>query len=321
MLRGGLKISFDFSTFVDNLAKDEVEDLKSRLNYVGYSTNDDINELKAVVGVFIEDNSFGDINNKEDFWSELINFGYKLGDRILSFNNKTLYGSDVEELQELLSRMGFYSEPINGKYSRSVVEGVTKFQENRGITIDGVVGHNTVYEIKKLIRPGRDISLNEAIKSISPGLDTGIIGFNICFDIPNIGSYKQQIKFYDEVKKTSLEKGVISVFASEVNEELDINNKIEYINNLQPTLFISFNPEVNDSINYFKGTFSESLLGRKLAENLASSLQIKSIGKSSNILKQTKSVGIIINGKIYQKINIELIIESVVDTLNKQFEN
>tara|TARA_X000001036_G_scaffold133242_1_gene126086 strand:- start:3830 stop:4780 length:951 start_codon:yes stop_codon:yes gene_type:complete len=316
-----LKISFDFSTFVDNLAKDEVEDLKSRLNYVGYSTNDDINELKAVVGVFIEDNSFGDINNKEDFWSELINFGYKLGDRILSFNNKTLYGSDVEELQELLSRMGFYSEPINGKYSRSVVEGVTKFQENRGITIDGVVGHNTVYEIKKLIRPGRDISLNEAIKSISPGLDTGIIGFNICFDIPNIGSYKQQIKFYDEVKKTSLEKGVISVFASEVNEELDINNKIEYINNLQPTLFISFNPEVNDSINYFKGTFSESLLGRKLAENLASSLQVKSIGKSSNILKQTKSVGIIINGKIYQKINIELIIESVVDTLNKQFEN
>jgi hypothetical protein len=321
MLRGGLKISFDFSTFVDNLAKDEVEDLKSRLNYVGYSTNDDINELKAVVGVFIEDNSFGDINNKEDFWSELINFGYKLGDRILSFNNKTLYGSDVEELQELLSRMGFYSEPINGKYSKSVVEGVTKFQENRGITIDGVVGHNTVYEIKKLIRPGRDISLNEAIKSISPGLDTGIIGFNICFDIPNIGSYKQQIKFYDKVKKTSLEKGVISVFASEVNEELDINNKIEYINNLQPTLFISFNPEVNDSINYFKGTFSESLLGRKLAENLASSLQIKSIGKSSNILKQTKSVGIIINGKIYQKINIELIIESVVDTLNKQFEN
>ena len=321
MLRGGLKISFDFSTFVDNLAKDEVEDLKSRLNYVGYSTNDDINELKAIVGVFIEDNSFGDINNKEDFWSELINFGYKLGDRILSFNNKILYGSDVEELQELLSRMGFYSEPINGKYSRSVVEGVTKFQENRGITIDGVVGHNTVYEIKKLIRPGRDISLNEAIKSISPGLDTGIIGFNICFDIPNIGSYKQQIKFYDKVKKTSLEKGVISVFASEVNEELDINNKIEYINNLQPTLFISFNPEVNDSINYFKGTFSESLLGRKLAENLASSLQVKSIGKSSNILKQTKSVGIIINGKFYQKTNIKLIIESVVDTLNRQFEN
>ncbi len=321
MLRDGLKINFDFSTFVDNLSTDEVEDLKTKLNYVGYSTNENINELKAVVGVFIEDNGLENIHSKEDFWAELINFGYKLGDRILSFNNKILYGSDVEELQELLSRMGFYSEPINGKYSKSVVEGVTRFQENRGITIDGVVGLNTVYEIKKLIRPGRDISLNEAIKSISPGLDTGIIGFNICFDIPNSGSYKEQIKFYDQVKKNSIEKGVVAVFASEINEELDLNNKIEYINNLQPTLFISFNPEVDDSINYFQGTFSESLLGKKLAENLASTLKVKSIGKSSIILRQTKSVGIIINGKFCQKNYIELILESVVNTLNKQFEN
>ncbi len=321
MLRDGLKINFDFSTFVDNLSTDEVEDLKTKLNYVGYSTDENINELKAVVGVFIEDNGLGNINSKEDFWAELINFGYKLGDRILSFNNKILYGSDVEELQELLSRMGFYSEPINGKYSKSVVDSVTRFQENRGITIDGVVGLNTVYEIKKLIRPGRDISLNEAIKSISPGLDTGIIGFNICFDIPNFGSYKEQIIFYDQVKKYSIEKGVVAVFASEVNEELDLNNKIEYINKLQPTLFISFNPEVNDSINYFQGTFSESLLGKKLAENLASTLKVKSIGKSSIILKQTKSVGIIITGKFYQKNYIELILESVVNTLNKQFEN
>jgi hypothetical protein len=38
-------------------------------------------------------------------------------------------------------------------------------------------------------------------------------------------------------------------------------------------------------------------------------------------LKQTKSVGIIINGKFYQKNYIELILESVVNTLNKQFEN
>ena len=102
MLRDGLKINFDFSTFVDNLSTDEVEDLKTKLNYVGYSTNENINELKAVVGVFIEDNGLENINSKEDFWAELINFGYKLGDRILSFNNKILYGSDVEELQELL---------------------------------------------------------------------------------------------------------------------------------------------------------------------------------------------------------------------------
>ena len=95
MLKGGLKIKFDLSSIVDNLSNNEVEDLKNKLNYVGYSTNEDINELKTVVEIFVDDNNLEYINNKEDLWKELINFGYKLGDRILSFNTKELYGSDA----------------------------------------------------------------------------------------------------------------------------------------------------------------------------------------------------------------------------------
>ena len=248
---------------------------------------------------------------------------YKLiaGDRILSFNTKELYGSDVEELQELLSRMGFYSEPINGIYSNSVVEAVTRFQENRGLTIDGVVGLNTVYEIRNLVRPGQEISLNEAMKSISPNLTTGTIGFNVCFDIPNLGTYKDQIKFYDQIKKSCINHGIISIFASEINEELNLENKIQYINNLQPTLFVSFNNSEEESVNFFKGRFSESVVGKKVAEHLSETLKIESIGKSSNILKETKSVGVVINGKFYQKLEIYNLIQSLVDSLKNQFEN
>ena len=65
MLRDGLKINFDFSTFVDNLSTDEVEDLKTKLNYVGYSTNENVDELKTLVGVFIEDNGLENINSKD----------------------------------------------------------------------------------------------------------------------------------------------------------------------------------------------------------------------------------------------------------------
>ena len=160
--------------------------------------------------------------------------------------------------------MGFYSEPINGIYSNSVVEAVTRFQENRGLTIDGVVGLNTVYEIRNLVRPGQEISLNEAMKSISPNLTTGTIGFNVCFDIPNLGTYKEQIKFYDQIKKSCINHGIISIFASEINEELNLENKIQYINNLQPTLFVSFNNSEEESVNFFKGRFSESVVGKKL---------------------------------------------------------
>ena len=316
-----MKISFDLSSFIDNLSDDEIKDLKNKLNYAGYSTDTNLKEVKNNIKIFIEDNSLDNIVTKEDLWEELINFGYKLGDRILSFNSTMLYGSDVEELQELLSRMGFYSEPINGLYSNSVAEAVTRFQENRGLAIDGVVGLNTVYEIRKLVRPGQEISLNEAIKSISPNLVTGTIGFNVCFDVPNTGSYKEQINFYQQIRKSCIDEGMIPIFASEVNEDLDIKNKIQYINNLQPTLFISFNQTTSESINYFKGRFSESIIGKQIAEDLSKTLEVEKVGKSSIILKETKSVGIVINGKFYQKFNVDSIIKSLFNSLKNQFES
>ena len=316
-----MKISFDLSSFIDNLSDDEIKDLKNKLNYAGYSSDTNLEELKNNIKIFIEDNSLENIITKEDLWEELINFGYKLGDRILSFNSIMLYGSDVEELQELLSRMGFYSEPINGLYSNSVAQAVTRFQENRGLAIDGVVGLNTVYEIRKLVRPGQEISLNEAIKSISPNLVTGTIGFNVCFDVPNTGSYKEQINFYQQIRKSCIDEGMIPIFASEVNEDLDIKNKIQYINNLQPTLFISFNQTTSESINYFKGRFSESIIGKQIAEDLSKTLEVEKVGKSSIILKETKSVGIVINGKFYQKFNVDSIIKSLFNSLKNQFES
>ncbi|MDC3009214.1 hypothetical protein OAY97_00365 [bacterium] len=322
MLKGGLKIKFDLSSIVDNLSNEEVEDLKNKLNYVGYSTNQDINELKTVVEIFVDDNNLENINNKEDLWKELINFGYKLGDRILSFNTKELYGSDVEELQELLSRMGY--KEISEKFNLSPEEigllvGKSRAHVSNILRLTNL--SDTVYEIRNLVRPGQEISLNEAMKSISPNLTTGTIGFNVCFDIPNLGSYKEQIKFYDQIKKSCINHGIISIFASEINEELNLENKIQYINNLQPTLFVSFNNSEEESVNFFKGRFSESVVGKKVAEHLSETLKIESIGRSSNILKETKSVGVVINGKFYQKLEIDNLIQSLVDSLKNQFEN
>ena len=55
--------------------------------------------------------------------------------------------------------------------------------------------------------------------------------------------------------------------------------------------------------------------------HLSETLKIESIGKSSNILKETKSVGVVINGKFYQKLEIDNLIQSLVDSLKNQFEN
>jgi len=317
MPRGGLTISLESLSFVDDLSEVELQDLKERLNYVGYSSTGEKAEIKSILSLFLEDRSLENLSTKEALWIELVNYGYKLGDRILTKTNPNLYGADVEELQELLSRLGFYSEPINGVFTNEVVSSVVKFQENRAIDVDGTVGLNTVEEIRKLIRPGFNTSLNEAIKTISPGFMTGSIGYSVSFNLPNFGSYKDQVAIYEKIKNLCIEKNILASFASEAGEEMGMENIISYVNNKHPALFVTFNNSDESLVEYFKGSFSESIIGKKLGELIESRFNIPVVGRASNLLKNTKSVSIIINGKYYQINEIEEILTFLLDSLNE----
>jgi len=234
--------------------------------------------------------------SKENLWLELLNHGYDLGDRILNFSNPVLRGSDVEELQEMLSRLGFYSEPINSEYTKELMKAVEAFQENRGLGVDGVVGLNTAIEIKKLIRPTLDKSLNEAIKGFKPA-DSGL---NICINIENNGEYREQVVFYESIKESGTENGLKITFASEAGEEMSKENIISFVNKINPSLFLTFENSETQSVNYFKGKHSISNIGKKLAEDIGTKLNFDTVGKNNMLLKNTKAVSLVINGNFYQ---------------------
>ena len=289
-----------------------------------YSKNNLSDEAIAILKralLFIDDKNLTSITNKEGLWLELINHGYKLGDRILNLSDPELRGSDVEELQELLSRLGFYSEPINGIFNTNVVFSVTAFQENRGLSIDGNVGHGTVNEIKMLMRPNLNTSLNEAIKSISPNLSTSVIGHSVCFDIPNEQDYAAQIDTYEVTKSVCLENNIIASFASEVGKTTKEENIIKYVNKIQPTLFVSFKKSDDTSLAYFKGSFTESRFGKDLSSKVKDQLEIKNLGKAHSLLKNTKSVSLIFFGNFYQNDKVSKILDVVLKSLNDSFKN
>ncbi len=321
MLKGGWTISPDLLPILKGLSDIELEDLRNKLTYAGYTSSEDFNELVSVVMLFIDDKNITNLQSKEDLWTELVNNGYKLGDRILNFNDPKLYGSDIEELQELLSRLGFYSDPINGVFTESVANSVTTFQENRGLSVDGNVGLGTVQEIRKLIRPNLSTSLNEAIKTISPNLQTSTIGYSVCFNFPNEGEYSQQIETYEITKEVCMTKNILASFASEIGQDVKEENIVNYVNKLQPTLFVSFQKAETESVSYFKGSFSESIVGKRLAEKLEQEVGLKSYGKSHNLLKNTKSVSLIIFGNYYQNMKIEKVLSELLNTLNGSFDS
>ena len=296
------------------MSSDEILDLSNKIQAAGYQFPADSFECKSLVELFLNDYSLEKTISKENLWFELLNQGYDLGDRILNFSNPVLRGSDIEELQEMLSRLGFYSDPINSEYTKDLMKAVEAFQENRGLSVDGVVGLNTAVEIKKLIRPTLDKSLNEAIKSFRP---VGSI-FNICINIENNGEYREQIVFYESIKEAGTKNGVSITFASEAGEDMSKENIVSFVNKVNPSLFITFINSQTGSVNYFEGKHSVSNIGKKLATELSLKLSLDLDGKNNMLLKNTKAVSLIINGNFYQ-INVDTIFDIVSEVYSEIF--
>ena len=281
-------------------------DLSNKIQAAGYRFPENSIECRSLIELFLSDYNLEKSISKDNLWLELLNHGYSLGDRILNSSNPVLKGSDIEELQELLSRLGFYSEPINSEYTKELMKSVEAFQENRGLTIDGVVGLNTVTEIKKLIRPNLDNSLNEAIKAFKrPGSM-----LNVCIYVENIGEYKEQVVFYESLKELANKSGIKVSFASEAGETLTKENIISFVNKINPSVFLTFENNQQPTVDYFQGKHSVSNIGKKLAEIISSKIEKSPNGKNNMLLKNTRAVSIIINGNFYQ-INLDSIFDVI----------
>ena len=281
-------------------------DLSNKIQAAGYHFPENSIECRSLIELFLSDYNLEQSISKDNLWLELLNHGYSLGDRILNSSNPVLKGSDIEELQELLSRLGFYSEPINSEYTKELMKSVEAFQENRGLTIDGVVGLNTVTEIKKLIRPNLDNSLNEAIKAFKrPGSM-----LNVCIYVENIGEYKDQVVFYESLKELANKSGIKVSFASEAGETLTKDNIISFVNKINPSVFLTFENNQQPTVDYFQGKHSVSNIGKKIAEIISSKIDKSPNGKNNMLLKNTRAVSIIINGNFYQ-INLDSIFDVI----------
>ena len=316
MLRDGLTTNLSFTEYLQELSTEESDDLTIKLNSCGYPVSKNIEELINIVELFIEDHNLAKNISKEHLWLELLNNGYVLGDRILLLSNPIIYGSDVEELQEYLSRLGFYSDPINSTFDSSVSKSVKLFQENRGLSVDGTVGLETAAEIRKLLRPTMNTSLNEAVKSFKRRTSN----FSICFDIENQGDYKEQIGLYQKIKDFCNENSLNVSFSSEIKQDTDEQNSIEYVNKVNPTLFLSLRDSTDLKVVFFKGKHSSSLIGERISKKIESKMGFVSEGKSLSVLKNTKSVTLVINGNFYQY-NVINLLTNVVDELKEIYKD
>jgi N-acetylmuramoyl-L-alanine amidase len=85
-----------------------------------------------------------------DTWGELVEAGYRLGDRVLYLRSPAFQGDDVRELQKRLNALGFDAGREDGIFGSRTAAAVAEFQHNVGSTPDGIVGPDTIGSIERL---------------------------------------------------------------------------------------------------------------------------------------------------------------------------
>jgi N-acetylmuramoyl-L-alanine amidase len=87
-----------------------------------------------------------------DTWNQLVEAGYRVGDRTLYLRSPAFRGDDVRELQRMLNALGFDAGKADGIFGPRVATAVREFQRNWGAKSDGIVGHDTVRALQG-VRP------------------------------------------------------------------------------------------------------------------------------------------------------------------------
>ncbi|MCB1013835.1 MAG: peptidoglycan-binding protein [Acidimicrobiales bacterium] len=133
-----------------------MRDLQGRLTAVGHDCGDDplgtygagteaaVRRFQEARGLHV-DGVCG-----QQTWSALVEAGYRLGDRLLYHRTPLLRGDDVHELQQRLGALGFDAGRVDGFFGPNSASALKDFQQNVGLTSDGICGPDTLAALHRL---------------------------------------------------------------------------------------------------------------------------------------------------------------------------
>jgi N-acetylmuramoyl-L-alanine amidase len=85
-----------------------------------------------------------------DTWGQLVEAGYRLGDRTLYLHSPYFRGDDVRELQRKLNALGFDAGRQDGVFGENTDRAMREFQRNVGEEPDGIVGLHAIDMLRRM---------------------------------------------------------------------------------------------------------------------------------------------------------------------------
>jgi N-acetylmuramoyl-L-alanine amidase len=231
-----------------------------------------------------------------DTWRALYEAGYRLGDRLLFLRRPMLRGEDVVELQSRLNGLGFDAGKPDGIYGPDTERSVREFQQNRGLSEDGVAGPEVVTEIRLVtrgpIRAGREtIREREWMRSLH-----SVVGIRVSFD-PAARDHDEALEAATAAAIALQERGGMPILSRAIDERLPERIRARRANRRAADVIISFQrAEIgDDSVFFFETQRNRSEAGAALASHIAAQVGARVSGRATAILTETRSPAVVVS--------------------------
>ena len=165
---------------------DEVADVQTRLGMLGIDVDDEHGTFgpgtRRAVRLFQQQRGIlTDGVVGPNTWSELVEAGWRLGDRVLYLKHPPMRGDDIATLQRNLNALGFVSGREDGIFGVNTSRAVRGFQKEYGIPEDGIFGSKSLEGLLglRVDRPGTAVAIHE---ELDRGRAGGIEGALVMID-------------------------------------------------------------------------------------------------------------------------------------------
>ena len=210
-------------------------------------------------------------------WGQLVEAGYRLGDRTLYLRSPAFRGDDVRELQRMLNALGFDAGKQDGIFGRRTADGVREFQRNVASKVDGIVGLDTVHEMTRyrppLEGPSRAV-VREQEAARGPGLS--LSGSIVAIDVEDAGGSGAPEAIAAALADELERRGARPLLLRSSGEPSSVHDRIRRANAGEAAIWLSVSlgasGEAGCECFHFGTPSTHSPMGRRLAGSILSSL-------------------------------------------------